>query len=132
MAALTSAQVAKGLSQVARTNDGTGWALSKLDVSNLDINSLGAQLDNFSHLRYLNASGNSLEDASALDKTPNLLALNLSDNGLSSLPEVTLEHLQVARLSGNKLENPGFPTGTPSLLSLDASSNALNSLEGGL
>ena len=132
MAEVTADQITKGLSQVARTTDGSGWALSKLDISGLEISSFGEKLSEFSHLRYLNASSNAIEDGAALASLPNLLAVDLSNNSLTVLPEATLENLQVAKLNGNKLKNPGFPSGAPSLVSLDVSANSLTSLEGGL
>ena len=128
----TTDDITSGLSQVKRTTDGQGWAMSKLDLSEKELTSFGDSINEFINIRYLNASNNKITDATNLGKLSNLLALDVSTNEIISLPEEALEYLQVCNLSNNKLENPGFSGGAPALITLNASNNALKSLAGGL
>ena len=91
----TKDEITSGLSQVTRTTDGTGWAMAKLDLSEKELSGFGDTLNEFVHIRYLNASGNKIVDSTALGKLTNLLALDISNNELASLPEEQLEYLQV-------------------------------------
>ena len=48
-------EITSGLSQVTRTTDGTGWAMAKLDLSEKELSGFGDTLNEFVHIRYLNA-----------------------------------------------------------------------------
>ena len=59
----TADEITSGLSSVSRTTDGQGWAMSKLNLSEKDLTSFGDSINEFVHIRYLNASNNKITDA---------------------------------------------------------------------
>lgn len=131
MSALSEEIVQSGLSQIARTIDGTGYAFVKLNVSKSGLARLSKTvLKKYQHIRYLDASDNAIEDMSALSRLPNLLVADLSNNQLNGLGDITNEFLQILNLSNNVLSTVTFPSTLPSLAYLNLNNNQLWTLEG--
>eukprot|EP00294_Goniomonas_avonlea_P001535 CAMPEP_0114566360 /NCGR_PEP_ID=MMETSP0114-20121206/14842_1 /TAXON_ID=31324 /ORGANISM="Goniomonas sp, Strain m" /LENGTH=301 /DNA_ID=CAMNT_0001752749 /DNA_START=53 /DNA_END=958 /DNA_ORIENTATION=+ len=101
--ALTKEEVEKGLSGVAKTVDGTSYALTRFAASGLALNSISV-LKTFKHIRYIDVSNNFIVDLSMLEGLPYLLSLNARKNNMMSLKLPKLEFLQVLNVSENKLK----------------------------
>ncbi|XP_071443870.1 uncharacterized protein [Hetaerina americana] len=90
-------------------------------------NATFSTFDRGNRLARLDLSGNSLAavGSDALSGLPNLRLLRLSDNSLTTVPEIRLPSLVSLSLRGNRLTelNARCLAGTPSLRSVDLSSN---------
>lgn len=81
---VTQADVAEGLSQLARTADGLSYAFVRLEIrgkQKVDI----SPINTFTHLRYVDLSSNNIHSLAPLNNLPYLVSLSLEGNGLSEL-----------------------------------------------
>lgn len=123
---LSQDKVSKGLSQIARTVDGSSFAYTRLGLSGLGLTDLGDALASFPHLRYIDLSKNAIKAVDAVVSLSGLLALNLRENAVATLPPFTNPFLQVrAARAGPRCSPP-----TPPAQHVDAAQNQIASLEG--
>lgn len=60
-------------------------------------------LGNFKHVRYVDISGNALEDISCLAELPHLLTINADHNRLTTANLPELQYLQIASFADNRI-----------------------------
>lgn len=123
---LSQEKVSKGLSQIARTVDGSSFAYTRLGLSGHGLTDLGDALANFPHLRYIDLSKNAIKAVDAVVSLSGLLALNLRENGVATLPPFTNPYLQVRTARAS----PRGPPPTRPAQHVDAAQNQISSLEG--
>jgi len=82
------------LKGLARTVDGTGYALTHLEIRGKNLGDISA-ISLYKHIRYLDLSTNEISDLSPLQSLEHLLSLNLSKNKIASLQLPALQFLQV-------------------------------------
>lgn len=82
------------LKGLARTVDGTGFALTHLEIQGKNIGDISA-LALYTHIRYLDLSTNEITDLKPLQGLDHLLSVNLSKNRIASLELPALQFLQV-------------------------------------
>lgn len=129
--------ITSGLSRLSRTQDQSGYAYTSLDISGKDLETVSG-LENYIHLRYLNASSNALTSEalmSQLSRLEALVALNLSGNALTQVPlHAFPTSVQVLDCSKNAIKSITTTTeasAISNLTSLDLSENpTLESLAG--
>jgi len=125
---LTLDKLGPGLSEVCRTVDESGFALSKVDIDGFGVRDISI-LQGYPHVRYLSARRNLLTNISTLTKMPSLVSADLEENYVAKLPAFPNRYLQYINLSHNKLTSLGkFSCKMLSYLRVD--SNAMSSLSG--
>ncbi|KAJ2996173.1 Leucine-rich repeat-containing protein 23, partial [Globomyces sp. JEL0801] len=145
MLPLTPELIASSLSLVARTAQGLSHAFTRLEIHEKEITNLNA-LETYPHLRYVDCSDNNLVNIEGLNNLKYLLALNLQNNYISSIPSGLdrrefLQHVNLAKnnfkdwtvnywpmcsflnLNENKLTESVTFDGYPELLHLELRAN---------
>lgn len=147
--------VIKGcLSDIHPIVGGGGFAFTKLDCSNKELNDLGNKIHGYEHLRHVVLSSNKFKDLQAITELPHVLTVHadnnevasidlrnaklpwcqrvdLSENKLVSLPFFSaLERLRFLTLVGNQIASVADFGGHPTLEELDLTRNGLETLEG--
>lgn len=123
----------KGLGEVSRTADGSGYAFTKLTCCGKGVTTLPENLQQYVHLRYIDISGNKVKDLTPFSKLPHLLTLNAAANNIENLsclssPEA-LPYLSLLNVSSNRISTaPQLLMKRLTRLALDA--NPIASLEG--
>ena len=84
------------LKGLARTVDGTGFALTHLELRDQNLGDIAA-VSGYKHLRYMDLSGNKISDIKPLEGLDHLLSINLSQNKIAALELPALQFLQVRR-----------------------------------
>jgi Leucine-rich repeat (LRR) protein len=93
---LSKADIAEGLSQLARTADGISHAFVRLEVRDSQITDISA-VSSFIHIRYLDCSNNSITSLKPLSSLEHLVALNLEGNLIESLADLGHSKLHVTQ-----------------------------------
>lgn len=126
---LTKQDLAKGLSEVVEGPTGQ-YGFVRLDLRGKNITSLEGDLTAYSMLRYIDFSANIIPDISALERLPDLHAINLKDNKITSLCDFGDQvNLQVVELDDNKISSLS-PFKMPTVRSLSISQNNLTDFAG--
>jgi len=152
---LTHAILKESLKDIELIVGGGGFAFTKLDCSNKELNNLGNKVQTYKELKHIVLSENKVEDLSAVMQLPHLLSLkadgnqvkdldcvanaelpwcqrlDLSKNKLTKLPSLTpLHRLRFANIAENQIESlEGFGD-HPVLEVLELQGNQLTSLVG--
>jgi len=91
--------IAKGLSLIQRTADGSTYAFSKLALNEQEFEELGDALQHYEHLRDINLSQNSLVNADKLRSLKYLQVLNVSQNKIKDNQFLSESNQQLCFLS---------------------------------
>lgn len=103
----------------------TSLALVQCNLSGI------APLSQTNNLTYLNLSGNTIRDLTALESMTELTELRLNHNAVTGLESLSgLKKLEVLDLSYNSVSTPAALSGCTALRELDLSNNALSDLAG--
>lgn len=106
---LIKKSIKDGLSQISKTSDNDGYAFSKLNLAEKEIRKLFRYLRQYPHLKYLDASINSIRDISILANIPYLLTLDLFQNKIEHIDifceENNLTFLQKLNLQTNRVRS---------------------------
>jgi Leucine-rich repeat (LRR) protein len=125
---LTQELISSGLKCLAKTVDGTGFALTHLELPDKKIGDL-EPLNGYKHIRYLRMPGNMVTDLKPLSSMEHLLSLDMSRNLLVNVELPALAFLQILNLSGNKLKAVQGMS-MPMLKHLDISNNEIETIGG--
>ncbi|XP_064385299.1 leucine-rich repeat-containing protein 23-like [Halichondria panicea] len=125
---LTKELAGECLSLLSRTGNGLSHAYVRLDLKNRKLTDIAA-IQSFVHVRYVDVSGNYLEDISPLGELPQLLTLHADNNRLATINLKELQYLQVASFAQNKLTTTEGLS-QPMLDRLNLSSNQITELSG--
>ena len=105
-----SEDLKSGLSNLSKIGNNSSYSYVRLNLAEKELDRLYPVILSYKHIRYLDLSGNSLQDISLVAELRNLHSLNVSKNQISSfnafLPTVDeeiLPYLQIVNLSSNKL-----------------------------
>lgn len=152
---LTAALLRKSLKKLSRTYSGLSYAYIELDLKEKELDEIGEELNNYTHLRDINismnkfphvnpvqnmtylvrldASKNEIRDMEVFtiaEKLQFLQILNLKENKIKELPNLQTNSLTELNLETNLVETCGNYTGLPSLTKLNLNQNRLKSCEG--
>eukprot|EP01116_Phalansterium_solitarium_P005623 TRINITY_DN1743_c0_g1_i2.p1 TRINITY_DN1743_c0_g1~~TRINITY_DN1743_c0_g1_i2.p1 ORF type:complete len:290 (-),score=54.57 TRINITY_DN1743_c0_g1_i2:819-1688(-) len=123
---LTAADVAAGLSQLARTSEGISHAFVRLEIKSKDVTEIDV-LENYPHLRFVDISSNKVESIKGLNLLNNLIVVNVSNNALATLDLSRKAYLQILNASNNRIAEVGS-LDLPLLRELNLNNNQLASL----
>lgn len=79
-------QIAKHLSQIEKTYDGSSFAFVNLDLEGKEVEDLGYELASYQNLRFINLNKNKLTSVSnVIPKIPYLLTLTANNNQIKTI-----------------------------------------------
>nr|NP_001027749.1 axonemal leucine-rich repeat protein [Ciona intestinalis]BAB85845.1 axonemal leucine-rich repeat protein [Ciona intestinalis] len=99
---LVQEMVPECLNLLCKIGNGLAHAYVRLDAHERDLTDIEL-LRKFIHVRYVDVSGNLLEDISPLNNLTHLLTLKADKNNLKTAKLDPLPYLQIMNLSGNKI-----------------------------
>lgn len=148
-------ELRKGLKKISKTYNGLSYAYIQLDLKDKELDEIGEDLNNYVHLRDVNLSTNKFShinpvqnmtylvqlDASKneirdmevftlVEKLQFLQILNLKENKIKELPNMTTKSLTNLNLEANLIDNCSNFQGLPKLQKLNLNQNKLKSCEG--
>ncbi|KAL8424255.1 hypothetical protein Efla_002873 [Eimeria flavescens] len=123
----------RALGEVSQTADGTAYAFTRLTCCGKGVTGLPDRLRLYVHLRYIDISGNKIQQLTALARLPHLLTLNAAGNMIEDISCLSsmeaLPRLALLNLSNNKISRvPPLYLQRLSRLALDG--NPITDLEG--
>ncbi|XP_035750506.1 leucine-rich repeat-containing protein 23 [Egretta garzetta] len=101
---LTEEALKEGLSLLCKTGNGLAHAYVKFEAKYKDLTDISL-LECFIHLRYVDLSGNKLQDLSPLSNLTHLLWLKVDGNLLTSACLQELPYLQIISFAHNRIED---------------------------
>ncbi|GAB9473043.1 hypothetical protein Gpo141_00010206 [Globisporangium polare] len=116
----------EGLSRLDRVVDDSGYAFTALDVVGKELVSL-EPIRNYPHLLFVNLAQNQIVDVTPLTELQ-YLAVDVSQNQISTLQGFQSNSLSSLKINGNSLENLSGLSGLTSLIILEASRNNIENL----
>lgn len=125
---LSTEMAGESLSLLCRTGSGMAHAYVRIDIKDKGLTDISI-LKNYKHIRYVDVSGNSLEDIRCLSFLPHLLSLKADHNRLTTAHLPELKYLQIASFAHNRISSTEG-VAHPMLTSLDLSYNKITGLAG--
>uniref|UniRef100_H2YVP5 Leucine-rich repeat-containing protein 23 n=1 Tax=Ciona savignyi TaxID=51511 RepID=H2YVP5_CIOSA len=125
---LVQQMIPECLNLLCKIGNGLAHAYVRLDAHERDLTDVEL-LKKFIHVRYVDLSGNLLEDISSLNHLTHLLTLKADKNNLKSAKLDSLPYLQIMNLSGNQITSTEGVE-HPLLEQLNLNSNHITAVSG--
>jgi Leucine-rich repeat (LRR) protein len=126
---LTEDMISNGLSELARTVDGTSVAMTKLQLPGMKLGDV-TSISLLNHVRHIDISSNFITDLSPLYGLEHLLSINASNNKIETVEFPRMNFVQLLDLSDNQIQGSLSSIDMPCLRHLKLSNNQLESVSG--